>query len=718
MRKDPTNALRRNAVAILALTAFAVVSLVAFAHAENGIAGDDGLTDQARAELFGQKNLSSSQDYCERSVLIVDTLNPVVYWGMYRLSQMTEPGWDLWARTIGWLIDDQDPATLRVFLAGVDSDGDAAYNRLVNQMGFHPDSVSQVDPFGYADSAFIHYDLFLYVHTSASPIANLMAMGMPILTVSNTHSAVLGIGSGSMEMHEDRDWVVVANNDHYITEDYDLGVTFFADSMWMDAVYATGSGVALLHADVDCYYEPAEVAVDLVEGTVWGEPVSADIRLTRSPAWFDVGGFDLHLAYQEAYLSNMTVTPGVLPEGCQWSYFNWRVGDFPECDFPPCQYSSIRIVGLIDHDGAPPDADCNPDEGTVLATLSFTPSDDVALECNYASIRFVWNDCGDNDFVSPDGSELYGSNEVRFNQFDMNQAADSAFPTFHGANSSCDSVPRFSRRFDYIGGGYSFPCDYHIDETGDINLNGLAYEIADWVLFAGYFFYGLDEFTIDVADQTAATDVNYDGVPLTINDQVYLERVIFGDALPLTGPVPMTVSTDTAVFFQDTLNKIIGYSYPDTLAAVFLLFEGDIMPDNWTDSSRPFDGTHTRYLLEGAQFMGNDSLHIQDSIMFYVGEGRLIYAQVGTDGLTLIPARIEGVDLCCKTRGNVDHSEDQEISISDLVYLVNYYFLNGAPPACFDEADLDADFELSITDIVRMVDFMFLSGPPPIPCLR
>jgi hypothetical protein len=42
-------------------------------------------------------------------------------------------------------------------------------------------------------------------------------------------------------------------------------------------------------------------------------------------------------------------------------------------------------------------------------------------------------------------------------------------------------------------------------------------------------------FTISIPGQTAASDVNADGTPLTVADLVYLIRVITGDALPISG---------------------------------------------------------------------------------------------------------------------------------------------------------------------------------------
>ena len=74
---------------------------------------------------------------------------------------------------------------------------------------------------------------------------------------------------------------------------------------------------------------------------------------------------------------------------------------------------------------------------------------------------------------------------------------------------------------------------------GDINNNGVAYEIADMVLFTNYFIYGLGVFTIDQEIQIAATDVNRDGLTLSVADLMYLIRFVLGDALPLVNLEPV-----------------------------------------------------------------------------------------------------------------------------------------------------------------------------------
>ena len=72
-----------------------------------------------------------------------------------------------------------------------------------------------------------------------------------------------------------------------------------------------------------------------------------------------------------------------------------------------------------------------------------------------------------------------------------------------------------------------------IDARGDLNLNGVANEVADAVLYTNYFLRGISVFTITVAAQRAASDVNNDGRTLTVGDLVYMLRILTGDAQPI-----------------------------------------------------------------------------------------------------------------------------------------------------------------------------------------
>ena len=62
---------------------------------------------------------------------------------------------------------------------------------------------------------------------------------------------------------------------------------------------------------------------------------------------------------------------------------------------------------------------------------------------------------------------------------------------------------------------------------GDINLNGVAFEIGDAVRLTNYFIYG-QRAALDPV-QMANADCNQDGMKATISDLVYLIRVLVDD---------------------------------------------------------------------------------------------------------------------------------------------------------------------------------------------
>jgi hypothetical protein len=74
------------------------------------------------------------------------------------------------------------------------------------------------------------------------------------------------------------------------------------------------------------------------------------------------------------------------------------------------------------------------------------------------------------------------------------------------------------------------------DDRGDLNLNGVANEVGDAVLFSNYFIYGPSVWDAAWSDvQIFASDVNNDGLTLTIADLVYLIRILTGDEKPFPG---------------------------------------------------------------------------------------------------------------------------------------------------------------------------------------
>ncbi len=77
---------------------------------------------------------------------------------------------------------------------------------------------------------------------------------------------------------------------------------------------------------------------------------------------------------------------------------------------------------------------------------------------------------------------------------------------------------------------------------------------------------------------------------------------------------------------------------------------------------------------------------------------------------------IDVTSCCMNARGNVDGDPTDEVTISDLVYLVDYMFSGGPAPTCTKEADINGSLTIDVSDLVYLVDYMFTGGYPPLPC--
>jgi plastocyanin len=60
-----------------------------------------------------------------------------------------------------------------------------------------------------------------------------------------------------------------------------------------------------------------------------------------------------------------------------------------------------------------------------------------------------------------------------------------------------------------------------------------------------------------------------------------------------------------------------------------------------------------------------------------------------------------------------DANGDGKITVSDVVYLVNYLFKGGPAPNPFLTGDANCDTKVTISDVVYLVNYLFKGGPPP-----
>jgi hypothetical protein len=195
-----------------------------------------------------------------------------------------------------------------------------------------------------------------------------------------------------------------------------------------------------------------------------------------------------------------------------------------------------------------------------------------------------------------DGTQLYVSCSVADYENPLVNLQDRGvgFPTYLGAQAECligiGNKPAPIADIDFINGGIDIVCGDSIDARGDLNMNGLGYEIADAVMFTNYFIAGIGAFGTHIPGSIAASDVNADGISLSVADLVYLIRVIVGDAQPYPKTAPVDVKY---TFDQGVLNV------PEEIGALYAVFAGNVTPTNMTNLEMltGFDGVNTRCLI-------------------------------------------------------------------------------------------------------------------------
>jgi hypothetical protein len=60
-----------------------------------------------------------------------------------------------------------------------------------------------------------------------------------------------------------------------------------------------------------------------------------------------------------------------------------------------------------------------------------------------------------------------------------------------------------------------------------------------------------------------------------------------------------------------------------------------------------------------------------------------------------------------------DANGDQVVDIADVVYLVNYLFIDGDPPNPLEAGDVNQDEQVDIADVVYLLNYLFGAGDPP-----
>lgn len=313
-----------------------------------------------------------------------------------------------------------------------------------------------------------------------------------------------------------------------------------------------------------------------------------EVSIIRQIGSAQIGGFDLLVAFNSVPLNFISAQPGDALNACGWEYFTYKyIPTDNSCGWN-CFESLVRISAIADVNNIAGSPSCNQlGENAELVKLRFYIAIDPNFECFYLPIRFAWLDCSDNSTKNIAGDSVWISSRVfdlentdPFNDpnYEITDTVCSSEISYGGACADCDDASSSVRDIFFRSGGVDLSCT-ELEFFGDVNLNGIAYEIADATLLAEYFTGGLGVFTKNVVAQIAETDANYDGFVLTPGDLAYLLRVIVGDAQPFQKLHPFEVTARV-----DALGGIVSIDSPDPIAAVHMTFNvpEEIVIDNYT----------------------------------------------------------------------------------------------------------------------------------------
>jgi|GEM_PF-1671915 len=358
----------------------------------------------------------------------------------------------------------------------------------------------------------------------------------------------------------------------------------------------------------------------------------ATIIVSIDHGHFPIGGFDLLISYDNGGGINFLQATAIGDLTNYWEYFTYRFSWLDNCG-GGCPTGYIRLVGIYDMPNGDTPAGINLEGDFVELIFQTTQDLNFIGQCFW--LDWAWLDCGDNTLSDLDGDALFMAMDILTILPDEDcLEPDKYIPVpciIFNRGCICLVPPE--------------------DERGDINLNGVANEIADAVLFANSFIYGWQ--VLGYPDdpywenRKLATDINNDGVSLTVADLVYLIRIITGDASPYPesgegriAPPELPASVD---WRMDNDQLVVDFFAKADAGAVLLAFDhhgADFGDPSLSDRASSMtvishnNGAQLRVLLYG----------MERSAGIPAGEGTILTVPIITADPGLVLAEAEAAD--------------------------------------------------------------------------
>ncbi|MDH5375646.1 MAG: hypothetical protein OEW95_07525 [Candidatus Bathyarchaeota archaeon] len=256
-----------------------------------------------------------SQTETSQDVLIINDAHKLAYFGWYMASEMPSTGWDLLNSSLVWAtsyILQNETKIVFFTLDGTvtpepgNEDAAAVYDWLgsagymIENIELHPIGDAGTLPSTYYEG----FDLVLYWNVEGVDSTNIVASGVPFITVSAPQSADMEIGTGMYTSYEEKDVFHVVNNNYYPTQKYALGPLLFESAIGADATEATTHGKVLVKAEVESV--GPQVEMSLMQDIEVSDDGSANMTFT-----LNILEGPLTEMYLESFFTEPPIDPGV-----------------------------------------------------------------------------------------------------------------------------------------------------------------------------------------------------------------------------------------------------------------------------------------------------------------------------------------------------------------------------------------------------------------------
>jgi hypothetical protein len=329
-------------------------------------------------------------------------------------------------------------------------------------------------------------------------------------------------------------------------------------------------------------YAHTKVQIERVEEfAFFGNYQSVTVNLVDNSNTNGYGGFSFLILYDTTYLSYRSAQPDSLLNACNWTTF-----------------SATEIApGLIRINAEAGSAGCHfENQNGKLCRITFKVTNNTAYTYHGTFVQFYWQDCFDNYLNSRNDDSLFVVDTARsYLPPQPPLPTPDTLPSIAGIPDSCAALDYngkpLSRAVTFIAEVVEMQNDEPLPK-GDINVNGIINEPEDRDILANYFFRGMEVMYFHPLDiQIGQTEVNGDGIALTVADLAFIQRLILEDTVPVLRNewdppliVPFVYSPDTVIIYHNIASKTVSISYPGRIVLMGMDIQLQLSDKHFSDS--------------------------------------------------------------------------------------------------------------------------------------